>query len=257
MRETRIPSDRLRRKTDLHGLLAELRGIPDARGIAQELERRLQGRMTSTSEKWHLDHRFSKMDSRIEVVASQYWENVYERLISQCRRSDDSFAVLFVDINNLGIYNKRVDEVTGKDLGYGHDQGDLAIRTVAELLHRPLGSEDRLLRRGGDEFIVFRRDVPNREHLETITKNYIRSFGRIAVPRHPEIQNAREEYAPGCDYTKMCVSIGSVMFPETGQTPDTLCRTAESMMSIAKARSKKHNTTVGVVYSPENHDILM
>ncbi len=258
MREITTPPNKLRRKTDIHGLLTELKGVPNVREIADELERRINV-TTPNSERWYLDNQLSEADSRVEVVAQQYWKNAYERMRTQCRRSCDSLAVMFVDINDLGIYNKQVDSATGIDYGYGHDQGDLAIRTVAEVLHRPLDGEDRLLRRGGDEFVVLRKNkFRQRSQLETAVGNYLRSFGRIEVPQHPNIRNANGEYKPGHGHGSVTVSIGAALYcdGEPVAKDIDLLRTAEDMMLIAKANSKRENTSVGVVYSIENNTIL-
>ena len=52
--------------------------------------------------------------------------------------------VLFLDIDNMKGINDR----------YGHEQGDLAIRTVSEVMNGSCRRDDFKMRYGGDEFVI-------------------------------------------------------------------------------------------------------
>ena len=245
MKVINTPANLLRRKGDLPQLRRELQGL----GIRDERLDRIARSLQEFVETSCLDPRLST--NKIHVIANTHWEDVYARAIGpyreHLRRETDGLGVLFIDLNDLRKYNKRiVDEV---DLGYGHDQGDMALRTVAEVLSRPLGSEDRLLRRSGDEFIVLRVDMPTQELLSAVGKNYASSFNKARVLQHPNISNIGVEYKPGCDYRMINVSIGGAQFPAGGESLDTLLVHAEKAMNSAKARGKQEHGSHFAMYS--------
>ncbi|MGH7584572.1 MAG: diguanylate cyclase, partial [Gemmatimonadales bacterium] len=63
--------------------------------------------------------------------------------MDRSKRSGDSFAVLFLDLDRLKELNDR----------YGHERGNLVLRMVAEELRRTIRTTDLAARYGGDEFV--------------------------------------------------------------------------------------------------------
>ena len=57
-------------------------------------------------------------------------------------------CVVMADVNNLKYYNDN----------YGHKEGDVLIKTIVNNMQRYLRNEDRLIRIGGDEFLIL---LPN------------------------------------------------------------------------------------------------
>ncbi|HEX6507040.1 MAG TPA: sensor domain-containing diguanylate cyclase, partial [Chloroflexota bacterium] len=72
------------------------------------------------------------------------FEEVLEREIALSRRTGSSFAVVFMDLDNL----KHINDT------YGHGRGDEVIRTVGDALLRILRPYDFAGRHGGDEFAL-------------------------------------------------------------------------------------------------------
>lgn len=74
------------------------------------------------------------------------------------------FSVLFIDLNNLKFVNDN----------YGHDEGDLFIRTFSNVLEKNFYNSDIISRFGGDEFVViYTKNLTNRikEILEEFRKD--------------------------------------------------------------------------------------
>ncbi|SDA11148.1 diguanylate cyclase (GGDEF) domain-containing protein [Ruminococcus sp. YE71] len=97
-----------------------------------------------------------------------FFEELRHKLNDEWLVGDHPYAVMiFADLDSLKIINDR----------FGHEEGDFAIRSAAEILKRSF--KDEIVGRiGGDEFVVctfFAKPVelPNiREHIETISARY-------------------------------------------------------------------------------------
>ena len=70
-----------------------------------------------------------------------------------------SYAVS-IDLNDL----KHIND------SYGHDAGDTALKTVAAVLRKNVGHNGTLYRIGGDEFVIFYRDVDESTVAKAIEK---------------------------------------------------------------------------------------
>jgi diguanylate cyclase (GGDEF)-like protein len=64
--------------------------------------------------------------------------------IERCKRSNESFAVLFMDLDRF----KDVNDT------YGHEAGNDILRSVADEIHHVVRASDVAARYGGDEFVV-------------------------------------------------------------------------------------------------------
>ena len=67
----------------------------------------------------------------------------------------DTAIIGFIDIDDFKAVNDT----------YGHETGDFWIVQVAETLKDISGNDDIVCRYGGDEFIIFLKDVHNTEEL--------------------------------------------------------------------------------------------
>ncbi len=67
-----------------------------------------------------------------------------DRLLKECKQNNTPIGMVFVDINKL----KHVND------GYGHEEGDFYIKTVADSMKKLKTEGQLLMRYGGDEFVV-------------------------------------------------------------------------------------------------------
>ena len=81
--------------------------------------------------------------------AGAYYRNC-DQLIHASQRANQSFAVLFVDLDHFKSINDT----------YGHATGDDVLRTVAQTIQRTVRRSDVVGRIGGEEFSIF---LPNTE----------------------------------------------------------------------------------------------
>src|SRR5437879_13053214 len=64
--------------------------------------------------------------------------------VARSKRSTESFAVLFVDLDNFKQVNDK----------FGHEAGNEVLRQAARELHGVIRTTDLAARYGGDEFVV-------------------------------------------------------------------------------------------------------
>ena len=79
-----------------------------------------------------------------------------EAEVSDYQRSGQKFSVMMLDIDHFKCFNDT----------YGHDIGDVVLKTVASLIESQVRSSDLVGRFGGEEFIVLAPDT----NLESVRK---------------------------------------------------------------------------------------
>lgn len=138
---------------------------------------------------------------------------------SALRKSGQSAGVLYVDLDNF----KPVNDV------HGHQQGDLALRELADLLRECFGDQGILARLGGDEFAVW---------LEPLGAEEAYDKASVLVER----AKALARFSEGID-PPLSVSVGVALFdPASGESIDGLLERADQAMYEAKKNGKGHYT---------------
>ena len=123
-------------------------------------------------------------------------------------------AMLFMDIDYFKQINDR----------FGHSVGDDALRTVGQALRQEFRSSDIIGRIGGDEFVVFMRNVP--------VKHAVRFH---AASLRTRLKNAD---VPGLDKGMLHCSIGIAYAPEHGSTYHDLTLCADKALYQTKERGR-------------------
>lgn len=83
-------------------------------------------------------------DSLTGLYNRRYFEEYLKKEVTRALRQKQAFSVIGLDLDHLKQINDK----------YGHAYGDLAIKTVAEVLKRNARSIDTAARMGGEEFNV-------------------------------------------------------------------------------------------------------
>jgi diguanylate cyclase (GGDEF)-like protein len=144
----------------------------------------------------------------------------FDALSSQFQETEQSYALLVIDINHLS----EVNEI------HGRKTGDKALRKVARLLDSSFRSQDRLIRYADAEFIVIMPDTMRRDEMMIFT--LIEKMNRV-------LKN------PDDEVPQLSISVG-IAFSEGGYTDDLLPH-AERALYLAK-ESERCNYEV---YDPE------
>jgi diguanylate cyclase (GGDEF)-like protein/PAS domain S-box-containing protein len=134
--------------------------------------------------------------------------------LAHAQRRGERFALLFLDLDGF----KKINDTAG------HTAGDELLRHVAHRLVQTVRSDDTVSRQGGDEFIVLVSDVGTAEYASRLCQRILDAVGEpfcIEVAGQPAQVNTT-------------FSIGAAIYPEDGDTADSLLRRADVAMYLAK-----------------------
>jgi len=123
--------------------------------------------------------------------------------------ADARGGVLFLDLDNF----KRIND------HYGHGFGDHLLKAVAVAISSCLSEGQTLARLGGDEFIVLQEEAQPWE-LEATAQRII--------------ERLREPFRQGLIEVYTSCSIGIAMYPDHGDDLDSVVRSADIAMYVAK-----------------------
>ena len=139
-----------------------------------------------------------------------------QQAIAQTDRSDDSVALLFLDLDHFKLINDSL----------GHAAGDRMLLGVAERLRACVREGDTVSRHGGDEFVLVLREIDQSHHVAAICEKI---FQTIADPF----------FIQGHSFHVTC-SIGIALYPQDGQDTATLFKYADMALYQAKDQGRNH-----------------
>ena len=134
--------------------------------------------------------------------------------IAQANRNQSKLGVMFLDLDRFKLVNDSL----------GHAMGDRLLKAVASRLQSCLRRGDTLARYGGDEFCLLLPEVRTREDVALIATKIL---DRLSTPF---VIDGHELFVGA--------SIGIAMYPQAGDSVDTLIQNADIAMFYIKARGK-------------------
>lgn len=142
------------------------------------------------------------------------FEDRLRQAIHQARRRGGCLGVIFADIDRFTLINDTL----------GHAAGDDLLREVAQRLTLTLRTSDSVARMNADAFAVLLTDLGDGEESA-------RNAGMIA--RKIREQVGGEVHLNG-QRMQVSFSLGITLFPQDGESVDTMLRNAESAVSHAR-----------------------
>lgn len=139
-------------------------------------------------------------------------------------RLKEQIAALPADGGELGLHFIDIDHFKEINDRFGHDGGDLVLKTLAERFSAVTRREDAVGRFGGDELIVLQTGVRGREQVELFAE---RLRGAAAEPIEFEHQHILTS-----------VSVGAAIAPTDGRNPDRLLKSADLALYVSKAAGR-------------------
>jgi len=133
-----------------------------------------------------------------------------DQAIKLAKRNQTMLAVLFLDLDNFKQINDSL----------GHDTGDQVLMNIAERLIAGIRETDSIARLGGDEFTLI---VSGFNDSHSINQTIQKLFSILQQPMHI---NGDLLYAT--------CSVGISIYPDDGETSETLIKNADAAMYKAK-----------------------
>lgn len=137
-----------------------------------------------------------------------------DRAVARARRSDEGFALCFIDLDGF----KKVNDT------HGHAAGDEVLRATAERLRQHLRETDFVARLGGDEFVALLSGASAAGALAMIGQKILDAL------REPIAFHGRPLGVRG--------SIGVALYPSDGTQARELLELADAAMYQAKQQGK-------------------
>lgn len=135
-----------------------------------------------------------------------------EKKVNEYLENGDG-ALIIIDLDNFKMVNDT----------FGHQMGDHALRQVADVL-KAYGNQHIVFRMGGDEFVMFVRDVVSEEEVKPLIDGIMDFFG------------ARCEKDEILAHTSL--SIGIALSAQDGREYDELFRCADRALYFVKQNGK-------------------
>ena len=146
-----------------------------------------------------------RRENSIDALTGVYNRNYYEKNI---RGASLQGFVAMLDLDNLKLCNDH----------FGHGAGDSVLKKLAEVIKAELRSGDKLIRFGGDEFLLLAQDCPDEE------------FEQLLLRIQTKVSEAAVSGFPGLS---LSVSIGGTRV--AGSSSSEAVMRADQMMYMAKA----------------------
>ena len=150
-------------------------------------------------------------DPVTDLANSRLFEDRVTQSLSISRRSGSNLALLFVDLDRFKFVNDN----------HGHKVGDELLRAVAQRLLASIRDEDTVARIGGDEFGVLLQQVAHTHDAELVAGEIVTALSKPFAIRDLTL--------------RIGASVGVTLFPDRGDTYDSIISRADSAMYRAKA----------------------
>lgn len=149
--------------------------------------------------------------------------------IADAKRHRSKFMVAFIDLDQFKSVNDR----------FGHDAGDMLLKTISGRMLACLRESDTIARIGGDEFVLLLRDSGKGEEPTQV-------LDRLVACVSQPITLGDQEISVTC-------SMGCCIYPDEGEDPETLLRFSDAAMYRAKGLGRNNMQGYGTLIR-KRHD---
>ncbi|MCK5451370.1 MAG: sensor domain-containing diguanylate cyclase [Candidatus Omnitrophica bacterium] len=153
-------------------------------------------------------------DSLTGLYVHRYFMERLEEEVKRALRSDGSFALLMLDIDDFKEFNDQ----------YGHMSGDAILRKIGNVLRSKVSAGDFVARYGGEEFVFLALNCKKKGAVKLAEEI------REAIKNSPITVRRKK-----CGVT---VSVGVAVFPEDAKFRDDIIWEADKFLYKAKSKGK-------------------
>jgi len=183
-------------------------------------------------------YKLAHYDTLTNIANRFLFDLELDKAIEQARTKNSMFALFFIDLD----YFKSIND------NYGHEAGDLALKSVVDTILSLISEDDLLARRSGDEFLLIVKNITNTSSLEDLANQILLNLEEPFVYKNKKIQ--------------LSASIGVSRYPQDARDKGDLLKLADRAMYHAKNSGKarysfaKELSSIGNEKSGENKIII-
>ncbi|NOY63642.1 MAG: EAL domain-containing protein [Gammaproteobacteria bacterium] len=161
------------------------------------------------------------------------FEDRLNQALLQAQHSNQTMAVMFMDLDRFKVVNDHL----------GHSTGDLLLRSAARRLANCMREGDSVSRLGGDEFTIILTNIAHADDVATVAQKILDT---ICVPYIIKGQELR-----------VSASIGISRFPHDGSNAQTLIKNADTAMYRAKELGNNYQFYAPVMSSEDADELAL
>ncbi len=190
-------------------------GMPDSTlQLARNVAEHLSLALANLDLKQSL-HQQAICDPLTGLFNRRYLEATLEREISRMRRQGSPLGVIMLDVDHFKNFNDT----------FGHEAGDILLKTLGNFIKSHVRQEDSPCRFGGEEFVLV---------LPATTQE---TLGERADELRRGVEELQASFQ-GRPLGRVTVSLGLAEFPVHGTTWEDLLRAADAALYEAKERGR-------------------
>jgi len=155
-------------------------------------------------------------DSLTDLANRNYSLTKLASYIETSKRNNSKILLMFIDLDNF----KQINDTLG------HHAGDQVLVESSERLVQSVRRTDTVARLGGDEFLLILPDLKSNQQAELLATNILSIF------EQPFNVQGHEFFTS--------TSIGLSIYPQDGDTPDTLLKCAD--MALYRVKDNGRNS---------------
>jgi diguanylate cyclase (GGDEF)-like protein len=156
----------------------------------------------------------ARFDGLSGLPNRQFFTQHLEAHIGRCRRHDERFALMFLDLDHFKEINDSL----------GHEAGDDLLQACSERIAGAVRADDMVARFGGDEFVILVSDLSDPVAAEQAAE---RLFDTLQAP-----------FAVAGHELSIGGSIGIAVYPDDGRSTSDLLKHADLAMYAAKSAGR-------------------
>lgn len=140
----------------------------------------------------------------------RYFNQKIKQILDLSAQQDNAFAILFIDLDRFKVVNDTL----------GHSVGDELLLEVVQRLKICCRSQDILSRWGGDEFTIILPNMSAPEDIRRVARKLLDALRPSMLVQGYELH--------------VTASIGIAIYPQDGDTPETLLKHADTALFQVK-----------------------